>query len=75
MTSFRVSLMLPVGEPPYFKRWMRACQEFAPGLEGSEKTSSSPVLAEGSPGKSLKEPMHSGAVSFLQTQSQTRGGL
>lgn len=36
---------------------------------------SAPVLAEGSPGKSLKEPMHSGAVSFLQTQSQTQGGL
>lgn len=70
-----MSLMLPVGEPPYSKRWMRACQEFAPGPGGSAKTSSAPVLAEGSPGKSLKEPMHSGAVSFVQTQSQARGGL
>lgn len=49
--------------------------EFAPGPGGSAKTSSAPVLAEGSPGKSLKEPMHSGAVSFVQTQSQARGGL
>lgn len=36
MTSSQVSLLLPVGGPPCSERWMRACQELAPGQGGSE---------------------------------------